>query len=201
MQPIEIAEILTSQAAVLTSMVIIGLVLCFAGYRIFSIYSAAIGFLIGLLVGIYIVMDYFKENPFLVLLISAILGAVVFGLVFELGLIVTGAAFGFFLGLYLLPDYPIYSYILAGLFAFTNLFLERALTVLITAVLGASFIMLATHMAVNGLHIYDILTDLRDTFDIMTRNIFLDLLWFVLVLTGIITQLVLHKEEKEEEEE
>ncbi|WP_290597960.1 MULTISPECIES: DUF4203 domain-containing protein [unclassified Archaeoglobus] len=201
MQPIEIAEILTSQAAVLTSMVIIGLVLCFAGYRIFSIYSAAIGFLIGLLVGIYIVMDYFKENPFLVLLISAILGAVVFGLVFELGLIVTGAAFGYFFGLYLLPDYPIYSYILAGLFAFTNLFLERALTVLITAVLGASFIMLATHMAVNGLHIYDILTDLRDTFDIMTRNIFLDLLWFVLVLTGIITQLVLHKEEKEEEEE
>jgi len=198
MQPVEIAEILTSQAAVLTSMVVIGLILCFIGYRVFRFYSAAIGFLVGELVGIYIVMDYFKEYPLLVILVSAVIGAALFGLLYELGLVVTGAAFGYFLGLYLLPDYPIYSYVLAGLIAFTNLFLERALTVIITSVLGASFIMLATHMAVSGLHIYDILTDLRNTFDIMLNNMFLDLLWFVLVLTGIITQLVVHKEEEEE---
>ncbi len=198
MQPVEIAEVLTSQAAVLTSMVVIGLILCFIGYRVFRFYSAAIGFLVGELVGVYIVMNYFKEYPLLVILVSAVIGAALFGLLYELGLVVTGAAFGYFLGLYLLPDYPIYSYVLAGLIAFTNLFLERALTVIITSVLGASFIMLATHMAVSGLHIYDILTDLRNTFDIMLNNMFLDLLWFVLVLTGIITQLVVHKEEEEE---
>lgn len=198
MQLMDVAELLTSQVVVLTSLVIVGLTLCFIGYRVFRFYSAAIGFLIGELVGVYIVLDYFKENPLLVILISAIIGAIAFGLVFRLGIVVTGAAVGYFIGLYLLPGYPIYSYVLAGLVAFTNLFLEKALTVLITAVLGASFIMLATYMAVSGMHIYNVLFDLRGTFDAMFGNIFLDLLWFTLVLTGIITQLVAYKEEKEE---
>jgi len=200
MQLMDIAELLTSQGVVLTSIVIIRLTLCFIGYRVFRFYSATIGFLIGELVGIYIVLNYFKEHPILIILISAIIGAVAFGLVFRLGIVVTGAAVGYFIGLYLLPDYPIYSYILAGLVAFTNLFLEKALTVLITAVLGASFIMLATYMAVSGMHIYDVLLNLRGTFDAMFDNVFLDLLWFTLILTGIITQLVAYKEEREEEE-
>lgn len=151
-----------------------------------------------MLVGVYIVLDYFKESPLIVILISVILGAI-FGLLYKLGLVVTGAAFGYFIALYLMPNYPVYAYILAFLLAFINLFIERILTVLITTIIGASFIMLATHMAVSGLHIYDILPDVRGVFDVMFSNIFLNLLWLSLIITGIITQLVVHKEEKREE--
>ncbi|WP_202319150.1 TM7S3/TM198-like domain-containing protein [Archaeoglobus neptunius] len=198
MQPVELAEILTSQWTVLTSMIIVGLILCFVGYRIFRYYSAAIGFLVGELVGIYVVIEFYG-NALIAILLSAIAGAILFGLVYELGVIVTGAAFGYFLGLYLLPNYPIYAYVLGGLFAFTNLFVERPLTVLITSVFGSAFVVLATQMAITGMHIYDVLNDPRLVLDLMVSNIFMDLLWFTLVLTGIITQFVLYKEERKEE--
>ncbi|MBO8179937.1 MAG: DUF4203 domain-containing protein [Archaeoglobus sp.] len=199
MQPIEIAEMLTSQAAVLTSLVIIGLILCFIGYRIFRVYSAVIGFLIGELVGIYVTMNYY-ENALVAILASAAVGAVLFALIDELGLIVTGAAFGYFVGIYLLPEYQIYAFVLAALFALTNLFIEKPLTVLITSVIGASSIVLAVHMGITGAHIYDVLADPKGAFDIMFSNAYFDLLWFTLILTGIITQYVAHKEEVEEEE-
>lgn len=199
MQPIELAELLTSQAAVLTSLVVIGLILCFIGYKIFRVYSAVIGLFIGQLVGIYITINYY-ENALIVILASAIVGALLFALIDELGLIVTGAAFGYFVGVYLLPEYQVYAFVLAALFALINLFIEKPLTVLITSVIGASAIALAVHMGITGTHIYDILNDQKKVFDAMFSNAYFDLLWFTLVLTGIITQYVTHKEEREEEE-
>ncbi len=199
MQPEQIASILTNQPVVLGSLVAVGLIMCFVGYRIFNLYSAAMGFLVGLLAGIYFVMDFFKEYPLVVILVTAIVTAVVFGLVYEIGLVITGAAFGYFVGLYVLPHYSIYAYVLALLFGLVNLFLERAVTVVITTVIGASFITLATFMAVNGMQIYDVLGDPKGTFDALFSNVFMLLLWLSLLITGIITQLAVYRGEKEEE--
>ena len=199
MQLDQVAEILTNQPVVLGSLVTVGLIMCFVGYRIFNLYSAAMGFLVGLMVGIYFVMDFFKEYPLLVILATAIGTTIVFGLVYEIGLVITGAAFGYFVGLYVLPHYSIYAYILALLFGLVNLFLERAVTVVITTVIGASFVTLATFMAVNGLHIYDVLGDPKTTFDALFSNTFMLLLWLSLMITGIITQLAVYKGEKKEE--
>ncbi len=199
MQPEQIVSVLTNQPVVLGSLVAVGLIMCFVGYRIFNLYSAAMGFLVGLLAGIYFVMDFFKEYPLVVILVTAIATAVVFGLVYEIGLVITGAAFGYFVGLYVLPHYSIYAYVLALLFGLVNLFLERAVTVVITTVIGASFITLATFMAVNGIHIYDVLGDPKGTFDALFSNVFMVLLWMSLLITGIITQLAVYRGEKEEE--
>ncbi len=200
MQPEQIAEILTNQPVVLGSLVAVGLIMCFVGYRIFNLYSAAMGFLVGLLAGIYFVMNFFGEYPLAVILITAVATAVVFGLVYEIGLVITGAAFGYFVGLYVLPHYTIYAYVLALLFGLVNLFLERAVTVVITTVIGASFITLATFMGISGMHIYDVLGDPKGTFDALFSNVFMLLLWLSLLITGIITQLAVYKGEREEEE-
>ena len=200
MQPEQIAEILTNQPVVLGSLVAVGLIMCFVGYRIFNLYSAAMGFLVGLLAGIYFVMNFFGEYPLAVILITAVATAVVFGLVYEIGLVITGAAFGYFVGLYVLPHYTIYAYVLALLFGLVNLFLERAVTVVITTVIGASFITLATFMGISGMHIYDVLGDPRGTFDALFSNVFMLLLWLSLFITGIITQLAVYKGEREEKE-
>ncbi len=200
MQPEQIAEILTNQPVVLGSLVAVGLIMCFVGYRIFNLYSAAMGFLVGLLAGIYFVMNFFGEYPLAVILITAVATAVVFGLVYEIGLVITGAAFGYFVGLYVLPHYTIYAYVLALLFGLVNLFLERAVTVIITTVIGASFITLATFMGISGMHIYDVLGDPKGTFDALFSNVFMLLLWLSLFITGIITQLAVYKGEREEEE-
>ncbi len=200
MQPEQIAEILTNQPVVLGSLVAVGLIMCFVGYRIFNLYSAAMGFLVGLLAGIYFVMNFFGEYPLAVILITAVATAVVFGLVYEIGLVITGAAFGYFVGLYVLPHYTIYAYVLALLFGLVNLFLERAVTVIITTVIGASFITLATFMGISGMHIYDVLGDPRGTFDALFSNVFMLLLWLSLFITGIITQLAVYKGEREEKE-
>uniref|UniRef100_A0A7C3MBE1 TMEM198/TM7SF3 family protein n=1 Tax=Archaeoglobus fulgidus TaxID=2234 RepID=A0A7C3MBE1_ARCFL len=198
MQLIEIAELLTSQPAVLSSLVVIGLALCLIGYRIFRVYSAVIGFLIGVLAGIYIVVNYY-ENAVVAILASALAGAVLFALIDEFGLIATGAVFGYFAGLYFLPEYQIYALALAALFGLINLFVEKPMTVIITSVLGASSIALAVHMGITGMHIYDVIADPRRTFDMIFSNMYFNLLWFTLVITGIITQYVAHKEEVEEE--
>lgn len=200
MQPEQIAEILTNQPVVLGSLVAVGLIMCFVGYRIFNLYSAAMGFLVGLLAGIYFVMNFFGEYPLAVILITAVATAVVFGLVYEIGLVITGAAFGYFVGLYVLPHYTIYAYVLALLFGLVNLFLERAVTVVITTVIGASFITLATFMGISGMHIYDVLGDPKGTFDALFSNVFMLLLWLSLFITGIITQLAVYKGEREEKE-
>ncbi len=193
MQPMEIAKLLTSQAAVLTSLAVIGIILCFIGYRIFRVYSAIIGFLIGEFVGIYITMNYY-ENAFVAILASAFVGAVLFALVDKLGLIVTGAAFGYFVGIYLLPEYQVYAFVLAALFALINLFVEKPMTVLVTSVIGASSIILAVHMGTTGAHIHDVLSDPRGAVDMVFSNAYFSLLWFALVLTGIITQYAAYKE-------
>ncbi len=89
---------------------------------------------------------------------------------------------------------------LAVLFALINLFVEKPLTVLITSVFGASAIALAVYMGIGSVHIYDVLNDPKGTFDVIFANAYFDLLWFTLVLTGIITQYVAYREEREEEE-
>ena len=196
MQLNAVAEVLTSQAAVLSSLVVVGLVLCFVGYRIFRFYSAVIGFLIGELLGIYIILNYY--NSIYVVFASAVIGAVVFGLVNELGLLVTGAVFGYLVGIYLLPQYQLYAFVLAGLVALINLFIEKPVTVVISSVIGSTSIVLALQMWISGMHIYDVLNDPKAVLDITFANVYFDLLWFTLVLTGIITQYVAYKEEREE---
>jgi len=200
MVPSDLAGIFTNQPVVLAMFVVTGIILCLVGYRVFRVYSAAMGLLFGLLVSSYLCVYYHYGNVLPVILVSSLVSAVAFWLLYRLGLFATGAAAGYFVGLYLLPSYPIYSYALAALVGVTILFIERFVVILITAFLGATFITLATHMAINGLTIYDVTTDIRGALDAMFSNPLMFLLWLSLVVTGMVTQLTLLKEKTEEEE-
>ena len=78
-----------------------------------------------------------------------------------------------------------------------NLFIEKPMTVLVTSMIGASSIILAVHMGTTGTHIHDVLSDPKGAADMVLSNTYFGLLWFTLILTGIITQYAAYKEEKE----
>ncbi len=201
MVPEDIELIFTNQPLVLTMFVITGLILLLVGYRVFRLYSAAIGLLFGLLVGSYLCYSYNCENIMIVIVLSAGISAIAFWLVYRLGLFATGAAVGYFVGLYLLPNYPIYAYVLAVLVGLMNFFIERIVVVLITSFFGATFITLATHMAITGTTIQKLVADVRGVLDDMFANPYVFILWLSLIATGVVTQLVLLKERVEEESE
>ncbi|MET1124990.1 MAG: DUF4203 domain-containing protein [Archaeoglobaceae archaeon] len=190
---------ISSNVLTLAMLVIAGILLNMLGYRIFRLYSAIIGVFVGLVLGTYIVVHNSVPNPAVVVLFTSALTAAIFWLVYRAGLFVTGAAAGFFTGLYLLPTFPIYSYVLAVFGGLATILAERVMMIFITAAIGGTLITLATYMAVNGLSLSEILSDVRLSFDSMFGNPLLLLLWFSLLVMGLVTQLAILREKAEEE--
>ncbi|MEM2345840.1 MAG: DUF4203 domain-containing protein [Archaeoglobaceae archaeon] len=189
----EISKFLTPHIAVVV-LVAIGLLLCFAGYRIFKFYIAFIGFIIG-----FILSHYFSpyiEVPFLPFIMGVIF-AIVFWKIYRAGLFITGALAGYMLSDSLLPGKFIYAYSLAGFFGILILFLEKFLVILITAFLGSTAIVLATYLVITGDLYILFAVDPKILLSVAFSSPLLFLLWLVLGVIGIASQLVLAKEEEE----
>ncbi|MCS7144119.1 MAG: TMEM198/TM7SF3 family protein [Archaeoglobaceae archaeon] len=172
-----------------------GLIVGFAGYKLFRLYSAIIGFAVGVILGYYI--SIFVGYSFLTYIVTGIVMAIIFGLFYDAGLFLTGAIIGYMFLNSLLPEKVLYSYVFAVLCGILVLFLERALIIMITAFLGATAIVVAVEMLVTSTTVEMFLLDPRNALYLAFSSPLLFLLWFVMGVIGIITQLVLTKETSE----
>ncbi|MDI9645676.1 MAG: DUF4203 domain-containing protein [Archaeoglobales archaeon] len=189
---------LPSFVLVISTMVVIGLLLNLLGYRIFRVYSLIIGVLMGLIFSTYLVLNFNLNSAALIVIFICSVFAAFFWLVYRAGLFVTGSLSGYFFGIYLIPDVPVYAYALALLVGLITILAERFMMVLITALIGATLITLATYMTLNGYELATILLDVRENFNLMFLNPLLFLLWLSLSTMGITTQLTILKEKTEE---
>lgn len=189
---------LPSFVLVISTMVVVGLLLNLLGYRIFRLYSLIIGVLMGLVFSTYLVLNFHLNSVALIVIFTCSVFAALFWLVYRAGLFVTGALSGYFFGIYLIPDVPIYAYALALLAGFITILAERFMMVLITALIGATLITLATYMTLNGYEMAAILLDVRGNFNLMFLNPLLFLLWLSISVMGVTTQLTILKEKAEE---
>ncbi|MEM0330856.1 MAG: DUF4203 domain-containing protein [Archaeoglobaceae archaeon] len=173
-----------------------GLIVGFAGYKLFKLYSAVIGFVVGVILGYYI--SLFVGYSFLTYIATGIVLAIIFGLFYNVGLFLTGTVIGYMFLNYLLPEKMLYAYVFAILCGILVLFLERALVIIITAFLGATAIVVAVEMLVTGTSVEVFLFDPRNALQVAFLSPLLFLLWFVMGIIGIVTQLVLTRETSKE---
>jgi hypothetical protein len=181
-------------------MVIVGLILCFAGYRVFKLYIAFIGFISGLVVGAYFSTIYPFEYSFLAPVFVGIVGAVVFWLFYKVGLFAVGAIPGYMVGLMIAPHNGIYAVALSILLGLSALFIERLVVILISSLVGAWAVIEAIYVPVFGKSFETILSDPTSFMEPISSNTILAVLWVILVITGIISQLAILKEEEYEEQ-
>ncbi|MEM0089323.1 MAG: DUF4203 domain-containing protein [Archaeoglobaceae archaeon] len=175
-------------------MIVVGLLLCLAGYRFFKLYTAAIGFIIGFIIGSY--FWHFSLFP----IASGVVSAIFFWLIYRLGLFVTGAVVGYMFADMILPDKLIYSYPTAILFGLLTLFLEKAMLILITAFLGSTAVTFAVYTITSGELFTTFVADPRHLVLVVFASPLYFLLWLVLGVIGVVSQLVIAKEEKKSED-
>ncbi|MEM0203007.1 MAG: DUF4203 domain-containing protein [Archaeoglobaceae archaeon] len=175
-------------------MIVVGLLLCLAGYRFFKLYTAVVGFIIGFIVGSY--LWHFSLVP----IASGVVSAIFFWLIYRLGLFVTGAVMGYVFADLILPSKLIYSYPIALLFGLMTLFLEKAMLILITAFLGSTAVTFAVYTITSGALFTTFVVDPRHLILVVFASPLYFLLWLVLGIIGVVSQLVLAREEKRLEE-
>ncbi|MDI9611190.1 MAG: DUF4203 domain-containing protein [Archaeoglobales archaeon] len=184
-----------NQPLVATLLILVGFTVCLTGYKIFRLYSAGIGFIIGVIVGYYI--SIYVGNSLMVFLISGIAFAIAFWLVYRLGLFLTGAVVGYMFLAYLLPEKLLFIYVFAVLCGILVLFIERFLFIVITAFLGATSVVVAIYILIAGATIEEFLSNPAILVDVAFSSALMFLLWFTLGILGIVSQIVLTREEEE----
>jgi len=190
-------ELLYNPVFLVTVLVFGGMVVGFTGYKLFRFYSAAIGFAVGVILGYYLSLFIFSEPSFLTYFAAGVVMAIAFGLFYRAGLFLTGVVAGYMFLSSLLPEKQLYCYVFAVLCGILVLFLERIMLILITAFLGATAVTAAVEILVSGITGYDFLLDPSNVFSATFSSLSLFLLWFVLGVIGIITQLAISREESE----
>lgn len=188
-------EVLYNPVFLVTVLVFGGMVVGFTGYRLFRFYSAAIGFAVGVIVGYYLSIFMFNGPSSIAYFAAGVVMAIAFGLFYRAGLFLTGVVAGYMFLSSLLPEKQLYCYVFAVLCGILVLFLERIMLILITAFLGATAVTAAVEILVSGITGYDFLLDPSNVFSATFSSLSLFLLWFVLGVIGIITQLAISREE------
>lgn len=174
--------------------ILVGLMLCFAGYKLFKLYTAFVGFIVGFILGSY--LWHFSWIP----LVTGAVFAIFFWLIYRLGLFVTGAIIGYMFADLILPSKIVYSYPIAVLIGLMTLFLEKAMLMLITAFLGSTAVTFAVYTLASGELFTTFVIDPRYLISVVFASPLYFLLWLVLGIIGVVSQLVLAREEKKSEE-
>lgn len=193
-----IYDLMYNPLFIVTVLVLGGLIVGFAGYKLFRLYSAAIGFAVGVILGYYVSLLVFGEPSLWTYFATGVVLAIVFWLFYRIGLFLTGLIIGYMFLSSLLPDKALYAYVFAVLCGIFVLFVERFLVILITAFLGATAIVLAIEILLSGTGAYEFLLDPRNALAVAFSSLALFILWFVLGVIGIVTQFVLTKETGED---
>lgn len=183
---------------IVTVLVFGGLIVGFAGYKLFRLYSAVIGFAVGVILGYYVSLFVISEPSLWIYFATGVVLGIIFWLFYRVGLFLTGLIIGYMFLSSLLPEKALYAYVFAVLCGVLTLFLERVLVILITAFLGATAIVIAVEILLSGTGVYEFLLDPRSALALAFSSLSLFLLWFVMGVLGIVTQFVLTKETGED---
>lgn len=178
---------------------LVGILFCFAGYRLFRVIMAIWGFLLGLFVSIQVITSFLGNgSPALILgwgtgiLLGLVLALLAYAL-YAAAITLLGASFGYILGVGLMTVLGvgnqttvvvIAGLILAGLFAILILALDLArLLIVVSTALGG-----ATTMAIGILLLYALIPADFSSFDQLSTFIKDSpawlLLWLGLVVAG-----------------
>jgi hypothetical protein len=187
-------DLIRSLPPILTFAILIvtGLVLCFAGFKLFRLYSAVMGFIIGIILGHY-VSQYTLES-FWTPLVLGVTFAVVFWLFYRVALFLTGSMIGYMFSDAILPGRMIYTIPTAAFFGIVTIFIERALLIILTAFLGSTAITFAVYALISG-EIFNVSYDPKVLISAAFASPLYFLLWLVLGIIGVTSQIILAREE------
>jgi len=181
---------------------IIGLVLCFAGYRFFRVIIALWGFLTGFLLGEQLVISYGGASnlngalPWIVGLVLGVILALLAYTLYQIAVAILGAGVGYALGTAIVSALGygnnanavlIGGLVLAVIFALVILFfhLVKLLLIINTALGGAGSIVLGWLLVMNIIQVQSLNTGMIGPFLQKTPW---NVIWLILVVIGIIVQ-------------
>jgi hypothetical protein len=172
-----------------------GAINCFFGYN----YQRLVLSIWGVLFGAGLALTLTAQAAPLVTLVAAVVGAIIGPLLiffaFRVGLFLVGAGGGFVLAAALMTSLGYNQSLLpVGLiggviFGFLALFLRRPVIIILTALLGASAIVLGASMVLNGERAIAAFNAGQYTAIFGTSGPLISLLWILLALAGAVLQL------------
>ncbi|MBZ0300871.1 MAG: TMEM198/TM7SF3 family protein, partial [Anaerolineae bacterium] len=175
-------------------LILFGVANCFYGYTYFRVLLAIWGFVLGGALGLSAAS---QASPVVILAaggIGAVLGALLIYFVFRAGVFIVGAALGYALAIVLLtrlgiqgniPVLAVGGALVAGLLA---LMLNRAFIVLLTAIGGASSIVIGAVIILDGERVAQVLSERQVSAALMDMPLLVGLLWLLVALLGILSQ-------------
>lgn len=187
--------------------IVIGLLNCFFGYRLFKIILGIWGFIAGAVLGVGIATTMSGELWLAILagLIGGVVGAVLFVLLYFVGIFLLGAGLGFLLGGAIVSALNIggpVQWVIAGVLAIVGgivaVIVQKFMIILSTALGGAA-------MAVGGIYTLaggQLLRSIEDLPARMARrsviagNWLLLLFWLLLGIVGVVVQYAVTAREK-----
>ena len=190
--------------------ILIGLLICFTGYRMFKAVLAFYGFLIGAALG-GAAGAAIGGSELLPMMIGGIAGGIIFGvlavLLYFVGVFLTGAGLGVFAAM-LIPvssgpqPNPILMLLLGIICGVLALILQKLIIILSTSLVGAGGIVYgAAYFITSGKS----LTYMNDPQAARTALITMFVVWLALGLAGVVVQYCVtgkkpHKRKEDEEE-
>ena len=189
--------------------IVIGLLNCFFGYRLFKIILGIWGFIAGAILGAGIATTLSGELWVAILagLVGGILGAVLFVLLYFVGIFLLGAGLGFLLGVAIASTFNLggpTQWIIAGVLAIVGgivaVIVQKFMIILSTAFGGAAMTVGGIYTLAGGQLIRSI-EDLPATMarrSVIAANWLLLLFWLLLGIVGVVVQYAVTAREKPE---
>ena len=197
----------TALALLAVGMIVVGLVECFFGFRLFKLILGLVGFGLGALLTAGIATMASAETPAVILLglIGGVAGAWLLVAAYYLGLFVVGTFLGVLAGSLLLAaadsDWPAWLVVVPGLAGgFAAIALHKLMIVLSTAFGGAWTAMLGVFHFVAASSPLVLLDDPSGLRKYLTAKVAFLVCWLVLAVVGIAVQYESTPSEKVEAE-
>jgi len=193
--------------------ILVGTIFCFSGYKIFRIYLAVIGFIIGFL-GSNVILAFFDIKP-VNLVFSIIVGIIVaalFYLIYLIGIFLVTAITAYPIAIIILAKFGLHNYYFAVIFAILigilALVLQKPLIIFYTAIQGGFIISSAIfaflgQKTFSGFSILFTTNNIQTILDKLNQNLLnanTNILYLTIFLSllGIITQFATNKNRKTE---
>ena len=178
--------------------IILGLLTCFFGYRMFKIILGILGFFLGAALAGSFAVSAISDSQFALIfitIIGGIAGAVVLVAFYFLGVFLFGAGLGYLAGVTLClrmgwSHEIIISFILAAVVGVLALLIQRFMIIVSTAFVGSWAVISGFYYLLNEEFHLIINSRIRESFSLVEEpsGLILLLLWILLAIVGIIIQ-------------
>ena len=189
----------------------LGVVYCFFGYRIFRIVLGILGFISGASVAAKIALDVFGREPAIAILagmVVGIIGAILVGVFYFIGIFLLGAWLGSLLGVLLTGGggstvETVIILVLAVIGGIVAVMLQKLMIILSTSLSGAWGIVSGIFYFLGGsrgpIRLFQFHPNLRALRPMGARGYIMLLCWVVIGIAGIVVQYSITRERKPEE--